>query len=358
MSAQIEQTNRNGGLTLVAMPGFESLAEQVKAGLEIMGGKPDRIPTPVDVVYPKFGIRASSEPFLQLGKDHVGGHDCVVLTSGPGTYEMLGQLNFALRYLSGRHAQRIAVVTGYLPLARSDKDEGAKEFALPPLIMDLMRTASQNKLERIIAADLHAPQVVMAGDTGQITEVSLVRRILQRVLADAQEQGVERLCLALPDDGAAKRIESAYTEIEENLGVHLPIVFGAKRRATSRQSEIKQLFGDLEALEGALAIMLDDELATGGTNIHTASALKEKHGATQVWAAVTHGVFCPGAETLFANPACAVDRVYSTDTIPFDSRSHLAALIKSGKLRVISWLDDLIKLIYFHHWNISLRAMR
>lgn len=358
MSAQIEQTNRNGGLTLVAMPGFESLAEQVKIGVEIMGTKPGRIPTPVDVVYPACKERASGEPFIQLSKDHVGGHDCVILTSGPGTYKMRGQLEDALRYSVGRRAQRIAVITGYFPLSRSDKDEGEKEFAMVRLVFELMMAASYNRLDRIIAADLHAPQVVMAGDTGKITEVSLVRRILKCVLEDAKAQGVERLCLALPDDGAAKRIESAYTEVEESLGIHLPIVFGAKRRATSRQSKIEQLFGDLLALEGALVIMLDDELATGGTNIHTAEALKEKHGAAQVWAAVTHGVFCPGAEMLFADPACAVDRVYSTDTIPFTSRPHLAPLIQSGKLRVISWLEDLVKLIYFHHWDIKLRPMR
>lgn len=357
MPAQIEQTNRNGGLTLVAMPGFESLAVEVKNRLEIMGAKPGRVPTLVDVVYPTFGTRASGEPFLKLGKDHIGGHDCVVLTSGPGTHEMLCQLFLVLRYLAGRRAQRIALLTGYFPLARSDKDEGALEFALVPLIIDLMMAASYNRLDRIITADLHAPQAVMAGRTGLITEVSLVRRILQRVLEDAKTLGLP-LCLALPDDGAAKRIESAYTEVEKSLGVHLPIVFGAKRRATSRQSEIKELFGELEALQGALAIMLDDELATGGTNDHTAAALKEKHSAAQVWAAVTHGVFCPGAETRFTDPACAVDRVYSTDTIPFTFRPHLTPLIQSGRLRVISWLEDLIKLIYFHHWDLSIREMR
>jgi phosphoribosylpyrophosphate synthetase len=197
----------------------------------------------------------------------------------------------------------------------------------------------------------------MAGGTGLITEVSLVRRILQRVLEDTKTLDLP-LCLALPDDGAAKRIESVYIEVEKSLGIHLPIVFGAKRRATSRQSEIKELFGELEALKGALAIMLDDELATGGTNDHTAAALKAKHGAAQVWAAVTHGVFCPGAEVRFADTTCSVDRVYSTDTIPFDSRPHLAELIQSGRLRVISWLDDLVKLIYFHHWDLSIRAMR
>ena len=107
--------NRNGGLTLVDLPGFLKLAKTIKPLIEELGESGKR-PTPVDIVEPEFGLRASGEPYIRLGKDHVGGHDCVVLTSGPGTYEMLGQVDFALGYLAGRHARRIALITGYMPL--------------------------------------------------------------------------------------------------------------------------------------------------------------------------------------------------------------------------------------------------
>ena len=137
--------NQYGGLTLIPMPGFEALALEVKRRVEAGSYEFD---TSIDVADFEFGYRASGEPYVRLGKEHVAGHDCVVLTSGPGTPAMLLQLMLILRYLSGRRASRITVVTGYFPLGRSDKDEGSLEFALPPLIIDLMMMSTYSGLDR------------------------------------------------------------------------------------------------------------------------------------------------------------------------------------------------------------------
>ncbi|MBU0540057.1 hypothetical protein KKF59_02470 [Patescibacteria group bacterium] len=339
------------------MPGFENMTGKVREKIESVGSKPDKENTLVDVVVPSFGERLSGEPFLRLGKDHIGGHDVVIITSGPGTYKMLGQLNLLLRYLVGRRAERIAVVSGYLPLARSDKDEGVLEFALPPLIIDQMMNAAEGRLDRIIAADLHSPQVVMAGGTGLVTEVSMVRRLLHRTIEDARNHN-GKTCLALPDDGAAKRIEGAFKDVEARLQCILPIVFGAKRRRSSGESALKQLFGDLDCLPDSTVILLDDELASGGTNINTAELLKRDYGAAEVWTAVTHGIFCGDAVKRLMHDSCPVDRIYVTDTIPTDNRSQLGPLIRSGKLVVVSWCEDLAWIIYHHHWDLSIREMR
>lgn len=350
--------NRHGGLTLVAMPGFEVMAQKVKDKIELMAKEDeDKQATPVDVVYPIFGERASGEPYLRLGKDHIGGHDCVVITSGPGTYKMLIQLYFVLKYLAGRHAERMSVVSGYFPLSRSDKDEGSLEFALTRMIMDLFIAGSGEQLRRFVSADLHSPQAVAAGPTGMVTEVSLVRRVLQRAIEDARKYS-ERVCLVLPDDGAAKRVGTALKDVQRKLGVELPVVFGAKRRLSSHESDIQQLFGALDALRDATVICLDDEIATGGTNIDTARLLKQNYGAKQVWAAVTHGVLCGDAPQKFALPACPVDRVYIMDTIPFDDRPHLAPLIALEKLSIVSWRDDLAWIVYCMHWGINIRELR
>src|SRR3989339_1103026 len=159
----METYNGHGGLTLVPLPGFVDLANQLKEAIEHRNHKETDPPTTVDIAVPEFGLRSNQEPFVRLGKEHIGGHDCVVLTSGPGTYQMIIQLLLILGYLAGRRAGRITVITGYFPLSRSDKDEGSMELALPRLIVDLMQTAADGRLDRIIAMDLHSPQVVMAG---------------------------------------------------------------------------------------------------------------------------------------------------------------------------------------------------
>jgi len=349
--------NRNGGLTLVPMPGFETLAALVKQQVEQRRDQP----TPVDIVHPVFDLRVNGEPFLQLGKEHVGGHDCVVLTSGPGTYEMAGQLFLLLRYLAGRRAARIAVVTGYFPWSRSDKDEGHLEFALPPLAVDLMVAASRGKLDRVIAVDLHAPQVVMSGGTGLITEVSLIRRVIScAIKAACVKADAASVVVCFPDDMAAKRAEEAVERAwQDVVGMGAPYtVHGAKRRKDSKESRLKLLYGDVDEVRDSIVLSFDDEIATGGTNINAGSVLKETHGAREVWAVVTHGVLCGSAAERFADPACAIDRLFITDTIPVENRPALQPLIASGRLTVVPWGEDLGKIIFFHHWDMSVREMR
>ncbi|MFH1631620.1 MAG: hypothetical protein ABIA47_01160 [bacterium] len=349
--------NRNGGLTLLPMPGFEPLAEQVKTEVELRGRRDDEKETPVDIVTPKFGLRASGEPFLRLGKSHVGEHDCVVLTSGPGTYEMLGQLYFLLSYLAGRRAERISVVSGYFPLSRSDKDEGSTEFALPPLIVRLMMSAADGKLDRVIAVDLHAPQVVMSGRQGMITEVSLVRRIVLKAMTDALGLGY-KIVLGRPDEGGKKRYKNPLSRICGELNINPPMVNGDKERDDSRNSRVAGVFGDVDKVEGSVVIVIDDEVSTGGTIEHFAQSLKRDYGAAQVWCVATHGVLCDVAPSRFMNPLCAVNRMYVTDTIPAHNRPALDPLISSGILHEVPWAKDLAWIVYRHHWGMDIRTLR
>lgn len=348
----------NGGLTLVALPGFLTLAETIKPLIE-RRGEVEKKPTPVDIVKPEFGLRASGEPFIRLGKDHVGGHDCMVLTSGPGTYEMLGQLGFALAYLAGRHARRITVIAGYMPLSRSDKDEGKNELATVKHVVDQMFDAAKGNLNRIIAADLHVPQIVMAGPgLGSLTEIHLGRHVLRQAFKDAMVEHADRpMCLLLPDDGACKKFQEDIKHLEKELGQHIPVVFGQKRRDSDEKSKLQGLFGDAKAMRGALVLAMDDEIATGGTLAQTARAVKENYAAEIFWSVAIHGVLCGKAVSILSGDS-PIDRTYITDTIPTHHRPALAPLLSGGRLRVVPWAPELANIIYFHHWDHSIREQR
>ena len=300
----------------------------------------------------------NGEPFLRLGKDHVGGHDCVILGSGPGTYETFGQLLLLLRYLAARRASRIAAFLGYFLLGRSDKDEGKLEFAMPPFVLDEMMAASNDLLDRVISADLHSPQIVMAGRTGLVTPISFLRRLLKRAINDARSQG-RSICLAFPDEGSAKRAEEAVTTTMKELDIALPIVFGAKRRYSGSEVDLLPFFGNTAAITGRTVISIDDEIATGRTNIKTAEALlKKEHGAREVWSTVTHLIACGNASEELAVPSCPIGRLYATDTIPIDRRPELLNLKEQGRLHVFEILEDVAWIAYHHHWDISIREMR
>lgn len=352
--------NQHGGLTLVPLPGFEPLAQAVRSKIEEIGKQEDR-ETPVDIALPEFGKRASGEPLLRLGKEHVGGHDVVALGSGPGTWQVLGQTGLLLSYLVGRRASRLALVLGYLPLGRSDKDEGALEFAMPNFVIGQMIAATDGCLDRIISVDLHAAQIVMSARQGKITEISLTRRVVTEAIRWAfNTYGQIPICFAFTDDGSIKRAEPSITRIEREIfsGQGLPIIKGAKRRASSRESRLDSLTGDLAAVRDAVVIMVDDEIATGGTANDTAEALKREHGAKAVLAAVTHGVFCGKVVELFTGSGCSIEHLFVADTIPFYNRPALQPLFACDVLTVVPWTDDLGYIIYHHHWNESIREVR
>ena len=86
------------------------------------------------------------------------------------------------------------------------------------------------------------------------------------------------------------------------------------------------------AVRGKIAILGDDVIMTGGTLIANAEALLE-HGASEVWAFATHGVFCGDALDRFAKSELA--GIVVTDTVPINPLTkpdNLAVLKVSGLL--------------------------
>jgi ribose-phosphate pyrophosphokinase len=347
-----------GGLTLVPTPGYESIANEVAGCIRERSQRRDRRTTPVDVVEPKFGLRASGEPFLKLGKEHIGGHDVVVITSGPGTYEMQGKLFLLLGYLVARRARRICVVTGYFPWSRSDKDEGREELALPSFFVHMAESAAYGLLDRIIACNLHAPQVVMSGRPGFITEINLAGRVLTHAIEAARARNSFNIVIDLPDEGAVKRFGTDIAELNTQFGVTFPVVQGSKRRASSESSTHLGTSGDTSSIRGALVISMDDEVAGGGTMIDNALELVRVHGASEVWGVATHGVLCGKAAERFSADGCPVSKLFISDTIAVEPRAELRGLIESGMLKVASWVSDLSDIVYYHHWDESIRGKR
>ena len=357
-----EPFNRHGGLTLAYQPDFEELAEILKIEIEKIGKKRHRKTTPVDVRAPGHGDYQNREPYCRLGKDNIGGHDVTVLTSGPGTFEMIGQLLWLLNNLAGRRASRIAVVSAYYPHCRSDKDED-EVFAMPAFIHRLMTTAARGKLDRVISADLHAPQVVMAGNSGEITEVTLMRVLLRAAIADALAEGwrLNQITLHFTDSGSLKRFRKQIARIEKDCGHTFAKVYGDKERTSSKDAKILALSGDVDKIKGSLVLSIDDEMATCTTLMKSANSIVDDHKAAAIWSVVIHGVLRGAAVMNMRGEGdedWQIERSYIMDTIPVKNRSDLAAFIKSGQLRVVSWAYELAEIIYFHHWDENLREMR
>jgi ribose-phosphate pyrophosphokinase len=108
-----------------------------------------------------------------------------------------------------------------------------------------------------------------------------------------------------PDLGNAKTA-SLFARL---LGV--PVAAGSKQRQADDKVVIDAIVGDVS---GKTAIVLDDEIATGGSIIELLDRLKD-FGCTEAAVACTHGLFAGHAvERLRVHPS--ITEVISTDTVP------------------------------------------
>jgi ribose-phosphate pyrophosphokinase len=222
----------------------------------------------------------------------------VVQTSCPPVSEGLVELLIMLDALRSASAQRITAVTPYFPYVRSDKKDEPRISITARLVADLLQTAGA---DRVLAIDLHSPQVqgFMRMPSDQLTARSiLVEHFRRRPDLDAH-------VVVAPDAGEVKDAAG----FAKRLGVPLAIV-DKRRFADDEKARAVHMVGDVR---GKRALIVDDEIATGGTVIESAEFVL-REGARDVSAAATHAVFSgPAVARLTAAP---IAEVVVTDTIP------------------------------------------
>ncbi|MBI5138351.1 MAG: ribose-phosphate pyrophosphokinase [Candidatus Vogelbacteria bacterium] len=339
--------SRFGGLTLVAMPGFKAVAKQLKLLIEGMADDGMHHPTSVDIAYPNCGKHQNREPFNSLSERHIVGHDCFVLTSGPGNPNRLVNTWATLNSVAGLEASRATLVAPYLFLTRSDKRE-KRDFALVGWLIRMTVAAAQGILNKILGVNLHSRQQEALGPKdGFVTEVSALPLLLKQALRDG---GTERTVLMYTDAGARDRFKPAVEKVETELGIKLPRIWGDKERADSFTSECVGVYGDVKSVSGARVLLIDDEAASCGTLIKAASFVKEHLGAASCVGVVIHAVLCGKAPELLLEPECPLDHLYVTDTIPLKTRLGLNDLLRSSKITVVTWINMMAEIIYCLHW--------
>ena len=223
----------------------------------------------------------------------------------PPVQEHLMELLLMLDAARGASAARITAVIPHYAYARSDKKDAPRISIAARLVADLLATAGAN---RVLTMTLHSPQVhgffSVPVDHMNALKV-LARHFRQRSLRNA--------IVVSPDLGNAKQA----THFARILG--LPVAAGSKRRLADDRVVIDAVVGDVR---GRHAIIVDDEIANGGTIIEVIKRLRER-GARRMTVACTHGLFTGTAVArLGAEPD--VDEIVSTDTVPIPPEKRLS----------------------------------
>ncbi len=215
----------------------------------------------------------------------------------PPTQEHLMELLLMIDAARGASAAQITAVIPHYAYARSDKKDASRISLGGRLVADMLLAAGT---DRILTMTLHAPQVhgFFSVPVDHLTALGvLAEHFRDRDLSDT--------VVVSPDLGNAKTA----TQFARLLG--LPVAAGSKQRLADDSVVIDAIVGDVA---GKRAIVLDDEIATGGSIVELLDKLKDL-GCVEAAVACTHGLFVGKAvERLRGHPS--ISEVVTTDTVP------------------------------------------
>jgi len=215
----------------------------------------------------------------------------------PPTQDHLMELLLMIDAARGASAANVTAVIPHYAYARSDKKDASRISIGGRLVADMLSTAGA---DRIVTMTLHAPQVhgFFSMPVDHLTAIGeLADHYRGRDLTNA--------VVVSPDLGNAKTA-SLFARL---LGV--PVAAGSKQRQADDKVVIDAIVGDVS---GKTAIVLDDEIATGGSIVELMDKLEEE-GCGEASVACTHGLFTGKAvERLRDHPS--ITEVVTTDTVP------------------------------------------
>jgi len=174
--------------------------------------------------------------------------------------------------------RRLTAVVPYFPYARSDKKDQPRIPITARLVADMLEVAGA---DRVLTMDLHAPQIqgFFRIPVDHLTAIPIMaEHFRQREWDD--------LVVVAPDAGRAKMARS-YADI---LGAPMAIV-DKRRTGNDDQAVADRLIGEVR---GMRALVVDDEVSTGGSLAQVVRTVL-RHGAREVYAAVTHAVLSGNA---------------------------------------------------------------
>src|ERR687897_1607682 len=215
----------------------------------------------------------------------------------PPTQEHLMELLLMLDAARGASAARITAVIPHYAYARSDKKDASRISIGGRLVADLLVTAGAM---RVITMTLHAPQVhgFFGIPTDHLTAIG-------ELAEHFRGSDLSNAVVVSPDLGNAKTAN----QFARLLGVS--VAAGSKQRLADDRIVIEAIVGDVA---GKRAIVLDDEIATGGSIVELIDRLRDE-GGPDIAVACTHGLFTGFAADRLRSLE-GVKGFVTTDTVP------------------------------------------
>src|SRR6516165_5040854 len=255
--------------------------------------------------------------------ENIRGSDVFIVQATGAPADNLMELLVMLDAAKRASARRVTAVMPYFGYARQDRKDQPRAPISAKLVANLITVAGA---DRALTMDLHSAQIQGFFD------IPLDHLYAAPVLIEHFAQmEIPDLVVVAPDIGSVK-MARAYAK---RLGADLALV--DKRRPRADAVEVMNIIGDVE---GKNAVLFDDLVTTARTLCQAAVAIRAQ-GARDIYAGVTHGVFCPGSfERIAASP---IKEVVVTDTLNHEPGS-LPAQVR--ELSVAGLLGEAVQRIH------------
>jgi ribose-phosphate pyrophosphokinase len=193
-------------------------------------------------------------------------------------------------------AETVTVVIPYFSYAKGDKKDEPRVSIRARVCADAVEAAGA---DRVVMMDLHAPQI-QGFFHRPVDNLYALPTISERI----QSLKLRDMVIISPDVGFAKQAR----RYASYLGTSIAIA-DKERTAHDEKARVLQIIGDVR---GKSAVIVDDFTISGGTLVSASAKLIEQ-GATEVYAAVTHGVLTgKSVEHIDNSP---IKKLFITDTI-------------------------------------------
>ena len=286
---------------------------------------------------------ADGEINVQINET-VRGHNIFVVqpTSAP-VNDHLMELLIMCDALKRASAKSINLVIPYYGYSRQDRKARSRQPISAKLVADLLQVAGA---DRVITMDIHAAQEQGFFDIPVDNFMGLP--ILSNYVMDKH---LDNLVVVSPDHGGTTRAR----EFAKVLDTTIAII--DKRRPEPNKAEVMNIIGDVK---GKTCLLVDDMCDTCGTLTIGAEALM-KAGATEVYAACTHGVLSGPVIERIQN-SC-IKELIITNTIKLaDSKKidkikvlSVGQLLGHGILRILS--DEPLSGLFTYSYDKSKREL-
>jgi ribose-phosphate pyrophosphokinase len=247
----------------------------------------------------------------------------VVQSTCPPPNRNMMELLILIDALKRASAKRITAVLPFFGYARQDRKDQPRVPITAKLVANLITTAGA---DRVLTVDLHAGQIQGFFDI-PMDHLFAVTTFVSYF----NSLKVDNIVVVSPDVGGIKMARAYAKRLEA------PLAIVDKRRISSEDTEVMNILGEVK---GKNALIVDDLVATAGSLVEAAAALK-KAGAKDVYAAISHPVLSgPAIKRIDTSH---LKKLFVTNTIPVeDGKKHK----KIKVLSIAPLLAEAIKRIH------------